>query len=496
MCVHRKIKKKKKKSSCRHFFLLYFPFLVALILNQPLRFHHWQHQMAMASAPPPSPFLFLLTAIFMFFHLSLLAHSVNPDFHPLMSFKAASDPSNRLAHWNSTTSDPCTWYGVSCLRNRVSRLVLQDLNLTGSILPLTSLTQLRILSLKRNRFNGPITSLANLTALRLLFLSHNNFSGPFPATLTSLYRLDLSHNTLSGEIPATLNRWTHLLTLRLDSNRLRGRIPSNINLSRLQDFNVSNNLLTGQIPESLSGFPGSAFSHNPSLCGAPLQECRAKGKSNGKSKGEAIIPALASPLKPRNDTVFARPRGREKIMGVLVLVGIVVGDVLVLALVSLLLYCYFWRNYSAAAQLRKGGKERSWNTVDEYKGGGMVFLEGVRRFELEELLRSSAELLGKGAFGSAYKAVLDDGTVVAVKRLKEVSVGGKKEFHQRMELLGRLRHSNVVSLRAYCFTKDDKFLVSDYMCNGSFSFLLHGKSSLFTLIIISTVSTSKKMDSA
>ncbi|WVZ12298.1 hypothetical protein V8G54_016828 [Vigna mungo] len=418
----------------------------------------------------PSPFLFLLTAIFMLLYLSLLTHSVNPDFHPLMSFKAASDPSDTLAQWNSKTSDPCTWYGVSCLRNRVSRLVLQDLNLTGSIHPLTSLTQLRILSLKRNGFNGPITSLANLTALRLLFLSHNNFSGPFPATLTSLYRLDLSHNSLSGEIPATFNRWTHLLTLRLDSNRFRGRIPSNINLSRLQDFNVSNNLLTGQIPESLSGFPGSAFSHNPSLCGAPLQECIAKGG--------AIIPALASPLKPRNDTVISKPRGRERIMGVLVLVGIVVGDVLVLGLVSLLLYCYFWRNYSAAAQLRKEEKERSMKMVDEYKGGGMVFLEGVRRFELEELLRSSAELLGKGALGSAYKAVLDDGTVVAVKRLKEVSVGGKKEFHQRMEVLGSLRHSNVVSLRAYCFTKDDKFLVSDYMCNASFSFLLHGRTPL------------------
>lgn len=159
-------------------------------------------------------------------------------------------------------------------------------------------------------------------------------------------------------------------------------------------------------------------------------------------------------------------------MGVLVLIGIVVGDVVVLGLVSLLLYCYFWRNYSAAAELRKEGKERrrSWKMVDD----GMVFLEGVRRFELEELLRASAEMLGKGAFGSAYKAVLDDGTVVAVKRLKEVSVGGKREFQQRMEVLGRLRHCNVVSLRAYCFTKDDKFLVSDYMCNASFSFLLHG----------------------
>ncbi|CAJ1932393.1 unnamed protein product [Sphenostylis stenocarpa] len=412
----------------------------------------------MASASPPSPSLLLLlfaTAISLSFQLSPVVHSTNSDFHALMSFKAASDPSNTLAQWNSTTSNPCNWYGVSCLRNRVSRLVLQDLNLTGSILPLTSLTQLRILSLKRNSFSGPITSLANLTALRLLFLSHNNFSGHLPAALISLYRLDLSHNSLSGEIPTTLNLWTHLLTLRLDHNRLRGRIPSTINLSHLQDFNVSNNLLSGEIPESLSGLPGSAFSHNPSLCGAPLREC----------KGKAIIPALASPLKPQNDTVFYKPRGGER-MGVVVLIGFVVSDVLVLGLVSVLLYWYFWRKYSGATELRNEGKENG--------GGGMVVLEGGRRFELEELLRASAEMLGKGAFGSSYKAVVDDGSVVAVKRVTEVSVGGKKEFHDRMQELGRLRHCNLVSLRAYYFSKHHNFLVSDFMPNHSFSSLLHG----------------------
>ncbi|TKY69336.1 Leucine-rich repeat receptor protein kinase [Spatholobus suberectus] len=83
-------------------------------------------------------------------------------------------------------------------------------------------------------------------------------------------------------------------------------------------------------------------------------------------------------------------------------------------------------------------------------------------------------MLGKGPFGTAYKAVLDDGTVVAVKRLKDVSVRGKREFQQRMEVLGSLRHCNVVSLRAYHFSQDDKLLVSDFMPNGSLSWLLHG----------------------
>lgn len=60
--------------------------------------------------------------------------------------------------------------------------------------------------------------------------------------------------------------------------------------------------------------------------------------------------------------------------------------------------------------------------------GRIVFFEGVRRFELEDLLRASAEMLGKGGVGTAYKAILDDGNVVAVKRLKDLCVNGKKEF--------------------------------------------------------------------
>ena len=119
----------------------------------------------------------------------------------------------------------------------------------------------------------------------------------------------------------------------------------------------------------------------------------------------------------------------------------------------------------------------------------MVFFEGVKRFELEDLLRASAEMLGKGGFGTAYKAVLDDGNVVAVKRLKDAQVGGKREFEQHMELLGRLRHPNVVSLRAYYFAREEKLLVYDYMPNGSLFWLLHGKfcsipSFLFFLICL------------
>lgn len=166
-------------------------------------------------------------------------------------------------------------------------------------------------------------------------------------------------------------------------------------------------------------------------------------------------------------------------MRCIVIIAIVVGDLLILAVVSLLLYCYFWRNYSIEMREGKRGGSKSISksvyTRTSVDGANrMVFFEGAKRFEVEELLRASAEMLGKGAFGTAYKAVLDDGSVVAVKRLKEINIGGKREFELRMDVLGRFRHPNIVSLRAYYFAKDEKLLVSDYMPNGSLFWLLHG----------------------
>lgn len=173
-------------------------------------------------------------------------------------------------------------------------------------------------------------------------------------------------------------------------------------------------------------------------------------------------------------------------MGTLVLIAIILGDVSVLAIVSLLLYCYFWRNHSNKMKERKERESNSKSLEGENqkivyvgqqgleKGNKMVFFEGAKRFELEDLLRASAEMLGKGTLGTVYKAVLDDGSVVAVKRLKEVHSGGKKEFEQRMEVIGKLRHTNIVSLKAYYFARDEKLLVFDYMVKGSLFWLLHG----------------------
>ncbi|XP_039162958.1 probable inactive receptor kinase At2g26730 [Eucalyptus grandis] len=104
----------------------------------------------------------------------------------------------------------------------------------------------------------------------------------------------------------------------------------------------------------------------------------------------------------------------------------------------------------------------------------LVFLDPLaKEFDLEDLLRGSAEVLGKGTMGTSYKAVLEDGTTVVVKRLRDVAlpVG---EFRKTMIALGAMRHENLLPLMAYYYSRDEKILVFDYVPLGSLFGLLHG----------------------
>lgn len=410
------------------------------------------------------------------------------DYHALIAFKASSDINNTLA-FSWTHKNPCRrkWYGVGCENGRVVRLVLQDLDLVGPIDALAGLHELRILSLKRNSLNGTIPDFLNWRSLKFLFLSDNYFSGPLPSTIASLdrlLRLDVSNNHLSGQIPSSLTSMTHLLTLRLENNEFSGSISDLMLPNTVEEFNVSYNRLSGMIPASLSRFPSSGFVNNEELCGSPLQSCNESNNASSDSNPYmASSPSMISGSLPehRNNSSTQLSKGD--------IIAIVVGDVAVLSLIGCVIFCYYWKKKGVKQKKPKPKPAQRCPTdrlavhsSDQCPNNQsitagkckLIFFDDGRPFELEHLLRASAEMLGKGNFGSAYKAIMEDGSVVAVKRLKDLYGIGRKEFEQHMELMGSLRHQNVVNLRAYYFARDEKLLVYDYMPNGSLYALLHG----------------------
>ncbi|KAJ0591320.1 putative protein kinase RLK-Pelle-URK-1 family [Helianthus annuus] len=82
-------------------------------------------------------------------------------------------------------------------------------------------------------------------------------------------------------------------------------------------------------------------------------------------------------------------------------------------------------------------------------------------------------VIGQGGFGTVYKAQLNDGTMVAVKRMDKVSEQAAEEFCREIELLARLHHRHLVALKGFCIEKHERFLMYEYMANGSLKDHLH-----------------------
>ncbi|KAL7116740.1 hypothetical protein ACP275_03G023800 [Erythranthe tilingii] len=95
-------------------------------------------------------------------------------------------------------------------------------------------------------------------------------------------------------------------------------------------------------------------------------------------------------------------------------------------------------------------------------------------FDVEDVYLARAELLGRGTFGSAYTAEMENGVKIVVKRLDSANLS-ELEFKGIVEIVGNVRHENVVALRAYYASKDERAMLYDYYSDGSVFALLHGQ---------------------
>ncbi|KDP30011.1 hypothetical protein JCGZ_18583 [Jatropha curcas] len=450
---------------------------------------------------PPAPALasrYYFLCLFLFSVISLLSPVTSSDAEALLKLKSSIDPLNSLP-WREG-SDFCKWRGIKeCKNGRVTKLVLEHLKLSGTLdgKTLNQLDQLRVLSFKGNSISGPIPNLSGLINLKSLFLNNNNFSGNFPDSIASLHRLKvivLAENQISGPIPISLLKLNRLYLLYLQDNSFIGTIPP-LNQTSLRFFNVSNNKLSGPIPlaPALIRFNTSSFSGNVALCGEQIQNL-----CNNTAFGPTAGPAY--PTTPRSKAKSKRSKLIKIIAGS-------VGGFLLLCLICLLVLCLVCKNRGKkrdnvrikgkgvvagdnggagnGGNVGGGGGGMGGNNSGTQGGfswegeglGTLVFLgagDQQMSYSLEDLLKASAETLGRGTMGSTYKAVMESGFIVTVKRLKDARYPRLEEFRRHMELIGRLRHPNLVPLRAYFQAKEERLLVYDYFPNGSLFSLLHG----------------------
>ncbi|TYK00263.1 putative inactive leucine-rich repeat receptor-like protein kinase [Cucumis melo var. makuwa] len=356
------------------------------------------------------------------------------------------------------------------------------------------LKYLQTLDLSQNFFNGSLpASIIQCNRLKTLDVSHNNFTGSLPhgfgTSFSSLEKLDLSFNTFDGSLPSDLGNLSSLQgTFDLSHNLFSGSIPSSLgNLPEKVYIDLSHNNLSGPIPQNgaLMNRGPTAFIGNPGLCGSPLKSACSSGTLSASSP--SLLPFLPDDHSPGISGDHAeKNRGLSKSA----VIAIVLGDVIGICLVGLLFsYCYSRVCYPRSKDkighnsdkgkgrneclcFRKDESESVSQNVEQYD---LVPLDAQVGFDLDELLKASAFVIGKSGIGIVYKVVLEDGVTLAIRRLGEGGSQRFKEFQTEVEAIGKLRHSNLVTLRAYYWSVDEKLLIYDFIPNGNLATAIHGK---------------------
>uniref|UniRef100_M4ETJ4 non-specific serine/threonine protein kinase n=1 Tax=Brassica campestris TaxID=3711 RepID=M4ETJ4_BRACM len=241
---------------------------------------------------------------------------------------------------------------------------------------------------------------------------------------TTVVRVELFSNNITRGIPEELGVLTELVSLELYMNNLSGSIPSSLgNLKKLIYLRLNNNALSGELPRSLTDVLSLQvlFANNNNL---------------------RLLPAPPSGKR----TVTA--------IGIGAAVVIFSGGAIALA---------WW--------LRSRPHDSFFDVIGEEDPE--VHLGQLRRFSLRELLVATNDfsyknLLGRGGFGKVYKGRLADGSLVAVKRLKEERTKGVElQFQTEVVMISMAVRRNLLRLRGFCMTPTERLLVYPYMANGS-----------------------------
>ncbi|CAL9158986.1 unnamed protein product [Musa hybrid cultivar] len=371
--------------------------------------------------------------------------------------------------------------------NNIGLLDLSKNKLSGPIpTALANLTQLRRLILNENLLSGSIPSSLGSTKLELLDLSYNRFTGTVPAEVASLSSMaiyfNLSHNLLHGELPMELSMLNKVKEIDLSSNNFRGRIPASLGSCEVVELvNLSRNHLQGQIPQSLGSLLSIesldlSFNLLSGEVPASLQHCAslrlldlAFNNFSGPVPQGGVFDILTSEWIQGNNFCGSLPGipscHRKKRRAIHSRKALIL-------LVSAVTVSAFLVTIICATGymiIRKKMIKREDGDPDKLS---LRLSSSHPRITYRELVEATegfeqSRLIGSGSFGHVYSGVLNDGTLVAVKVLQLQSGNSTRSFNRECHVLKNIRHRNLMRIITACSLPDFKALVLPFMANGS-----------------------------
>ncbi|XP_072952004.1 G-type lectin S-receptor-like serine/threonine-protein kinase At2g19130 [Typha angustifolia] len=133
-------------------------------------------------------------------------------------------------------------------------------------------------------------------------------------------------------------------------------------------------------------------------------------------------------------------------------IGLAVGGTAAILTCLTVIFILVWRH-----------RRQRLQRIPKIAGGVLV---AFRYSDLQLATKNFAEKLGEGSFGSVFKGLLPDSTVIAVKKLEGLHQGDK-QFRAEVSTIGTIRHLNLVRLLGFCSGGTRRLLVYEFMPNGS-----------------------------
>ncbi|KDP26419.1 hypothetical protein JCGZ_17577 [Jatropha curcas] len=408
-----------------------------------------------------------------------------------------------LSSWNSSIP-LCQWRGLKWVFSNGSPLSCSDLSAPEwTNLSLYKDPSLHLLSLQLPSANltGSLPrELGEFSMLQSLYLNINSLSGTIPLELgysSSLSDIDLSFNMLNGVLaPSVWNLCDKLVSLKFHSNSLSGSLPETAlpdstcknlqfldlgsnkfsgnfpefftHFEGLKELDLSNNMFSGSIPQGLtvlknleklnlshnnfsgvlpvfgeSKFGVEVFEGNdPSLCGLPLRSCNGSSRLSSGAIAGIVIGLMT---------------------GVVVLASLLIG---------------YMQNKKR--KCREDSEDELEEGDDEENGGAgggegkLILFQGGEHLTLEDVLNATGQVTEKTTYGTVYKAKLADGGTIALRLLREGSCKDRSSCLPVIKQLGKIRHENLIPLRAfYQGKRGEKLLIYDYLPSRNLYDLLH-----------------------
>lgn len=275
--------------------------------------------------------------------------------------------------------------------------------------------------------------------------------------MKALFSVNLSSNDLTGHIPESICNLTNLQVLDLSSNNLTGDIPAALNiLNFLSAFNVSNNDLEGPIPSGgqFNTFQNSSFNGNPKLCGSMItHKC-----------GSASVPPSYTKHRDKKD-LFA------------IAIGVFIEGIAALLLLGRLIVSIRTKGTTTKDRMDNNQDAES---IPFYSSSEEILLVmrvpqtngEENELKFADILKATnnfdkANIIGCGGYGLVYKAELNIGSKLAIKKLNGEMCLMEREFSAEVDALSMAQHENIVPLWGYCIQGNSRLLLYSYMENGS-----------------------------